>query len=227
MEKGRSSKIIAIVALCVGVVGLSLGFAAFSSTLTISSSAEVAPDASTFNVDFSSSQSSVVTDNIIPEITPSGVANFTATEATISNEGDPTISNLKATFTEPGQKAVYSFYAFNAGEYEAFLNSITFAGSTPVTCTAKENTDPTLVANACKGIKLTVDVNGVTAYVTGPVDPADENAGSKATIQSHSLASKAGESVTVTIEYLPGSARADGDFDVAFGNVTLTYSSVD
>ena len=35
MEKDRGTKVIAIVALIVAVVGLSLGFAAFSSTLTI------------------------------------------------------------------------------------------------------------------------------------------------------------------------------------------------
>ena len=51
MEKDRSTKIIAIAALLIGIVGLSLGFAAFSNTLTISSSAEVTPDQSAFNVD--------------------------------------------------------------------------------------------------------------------------------------------------------------------------------
>ena len=39
MERDRSGKVIAIVALLVGVVGLTIGFAAFSNTLTIQSSA--------------------------------------------------------------------------------------------------------------------------------------------------------------------------------------------
>ena len=35
MERDRNSKILAIIALTVAVIGLSLGFAAFSQTLTI------------------------------------------------------------------------------------------------------------------------------------------------------------------------------------------------
>ena len=48
---------------------------------------------------------------------------FTAEDATIDNSGDPTITGLKANFTEPGQKVEYVFYSHNAGEYDAFLNS--------------------------------------------------------------------------------------------------------
>ena len=210
MEKGRNSKIIAIVALCVGVVGLSLGFAAFSSVLTISSSAEVKPDASTFNVDFSTVNNAATAGTVTP--TGNGEA------ATIDNSGDPTITGLKANFTEPGQTVVYEFFAYNAGEYEAFLNSIVFGevseGKTKV-CTAKEGTSQALVNEACAGVTLTVEVGGVSATTSQP------------TISSHSLAAKNPEAVKVTIAYAEGSARADGDFDVTFGDVTLTYGSVD
>ena len=34
------------------------------------------------------------------------------------------------------------------------------------------------------------------------------------------------EAVTVTIAYAANASQADGDFDVAFGDVTLNYSSV-
>ena len=50
MERNRQTKVIAIVALCVAVVGLTLGFAAFSNTLTISSSATVTPNESDFKL---------------------------------------------------------------------------------------------------------------------------------------------------------------------------------
>ena len=98
----RSSKIIAVAALCVAVVGLTLGFAAFSNTLTIESSANVKPDASTFNVDFSSSNSALENNPVAPVLEP-GTLN--AGSATISNVGNPTISGLEVEFTEPGQKA--------------------------------------------------------------------------------------------------------------------------
>ena len=35
------------------------------------------------------------------------------------------------------------------------------------------------------------------------------------------------EEVVVTIKYADGATRADGDFSVAFGDITLTYGSVD
>lgn len=95
MEKNRTVQLVAILALVVGVVGLSIGFAAFSNTLKIQSSAEVTPSKDTLNVDFSSSDTAVETSKITPVTDPVGVV---ATEATIDNTSDPTIKNLSATF---------------------------------------------------------------------------------------------------------------------------------
>ena len=51
MEKNRTVQLVAILALVVGVIGLSIGFAAFSNTLKIQSGAEVTPSKDTLNVD--------------------------------------------------------------------------------------------------------------------------------------------------------------------------------
>ena len=107
MEKNRTGQIVTIIALIVGVVGLSIGFAAFSSALNIQASANVKPDSNTMNVDFSSSMAAVETNDIIPTTTPE--VGIESTAAKIDNTADPTIKNLSATFTEPGQKAVYDF----------------------------------------------------------------------------------------------------------------------
>ena len=221
MEKDRSTKIIAIAALLVGVVGLSLGFAAFSNTLTISSSAEVSPDDTTFNVDFSATSSGEVsTAPVTPVLTPANVTGFTATDGTIDNSSDPTITGLHATFTEPGQKAVYTFSAKNIGEYIAYLKSITFANvsgeSSTKVCTPGTGTTAALVNAACEDITLSIKV-GDEAVTTGSV----------ASITNHSLAIGANDPIIVTIEYATGGHRADGDFTVAFGDITLMYQSVD
>ena len=213
MEKNRTVQLVAILALVVGVVGLSIGFAAFSNTLKIQSSAEVTPSKDTLNVDFSSSDTAVETSKITPVTDPVGVV---ATEATIDNTSDPTIKNLSATFKEPGQKAVYSFYAYNAGELEAYLKSIVAGANSTKVCTAKEGTTDALVQKACNGISVKVKVGS----------EAETNSG-VANISNHSLVKKASEQVTVTLEYAAGSDRADGDFTVSFGDITLNYSSVD
>lgn len=217
MEKNRMSQIIAIVALVVSVVGLSIGFAAFSNTLKIQSSATVKPDSSTLNVDFSSSITEVLTNAITPVVTPVSVV---ATNATIDNTLDPTISNLNATFTEPGQKAVYEFYSFNAGELKAYLKSIVYenvlGNTSNKVCTALEGTDDTLVQKACNGISVKVKVGSEVETSSGI-----------ASISNHSLLKGVGEKVTVTLEYEENAERTDGDFTVSFGDITLNYSSVD
>ena len=216
MEKNRSGQFIALLALIVAIVGVSVGFAAFSSALSIQSSANVKPDQSTLNVDFSSSDTAVVTNAIKPTTTPTTVV---ATDATIDNSADPVIRNLSATFKEPGQKAVYTFYAYNAGELEAFLKSIVYENvsskNSNKVCTAGEGTTDALVQKACEGISLKVKV-GTEAETSSGI----------ASISNHSLGKKKSEEITVTLEYASDATRADGDFTVSFGDVTLNYSSV-
>ncbi len=217
MEKNRTVQLIAILALVVGVIGLSIGFAAFSNTLKIKSSATVAPDKDTLNVDFSSSPTEVEANEITAVSNPVGLI---TTKATIDNTSDPVIKNLSATFTEPGQKATYSFYAYNAGHLQAYLKSIIYGNvsdnTTNKVCTAKEGTTDALVQKACNGISVKVKVGS----------EAETNS-SVASISNHALTKGQAEPVTVTLEYAQDADRADGDFTVAFGDITLNYSSVD
>ena len=215
MDRDRSTKVIAIVALCVAVFGLSVGFAAFSNDLTITSEATVKPNASDFDVNFSSSDTSE-TDGTVTATSTAGV---TAQDATINNATAPTISGIKVEFTEPGQSAKYSFFAHNAGKYNAFLNNVTFKNAKDananIACVAAEGTNAAMVASACQGISIKVKV-GTTTFV----EPTPN-------ITSHELPIDQYEPVEVTIEYKTGATRADGDFQVNIGDIVLTYGSVD
>lgn len=215
MEKNRDSRVIAIIALIVGVLGLSLGFAAFSSTLTIKSSADVTMSSENFDVDFSSISTDVETSNITPKLE----GEVTAESAVIDNSSNPIISNLKAHFTNPGQKVTYEFYAYNRGAYDAFLKRITYnnvenADSTRV-CTPAEGTTESLVAAACENISVSVKV-GNEDIVKG-----------SETYSGHTLMKNASDPIIVTIEYKENSPLADGDFDVKFGDIELEYRSTD
>ena len=215
MERDRSAKIIAIVALCVAVVGLSIGFAAFSNNLTIKSNATVSPNQNDFDVNFSTSNTSEL-DGTVSGV---GTNSATAEDATIDNSASPTITGLKANFTEPGQKVTYSFYTHNAGKYIAYLNSVTYANVSGKTATkvytAGVGTDAKMVEAACNGISVSVKVKN------------DTYTGSLNDITNHLLGLDGYEEVVVTIEYASNASRADGDFEVAFGDITLTYESVD
>ena len=217
MEKHRGSQIMAIVALLLAVGGLSLGFAAFSQTLTIKSSAAVNPDANTFNVIFTNADQDGT--SVTPTLSPA--TGFTADTATINNS-DHDITGLKANFTAPGQTATYTFKAKNTGELQAYLNRITFntvSGSSPAAakvCTPGTGTTAALVTAACDDISISVKVADDPAYTA-----------SNGSITGHTLAVGATENVVVTITYAEGGDRADGDFTVAFGDVSLLYGSVD
>ena len=213
----KRQKIITIVVLIVTIIGMSIGFSAFSSTISISSSASVKPSASDFHVKFSSSESAVVTNQVTPN-----VSGATGEKATIDNSGTtPKITGLKANFTAPGQSVTYTFYVHNTGDYVAYLKNITFSNvsgkSSHKVCTKTDTTaTDSLVSAACNAITITAKVGSTTFDKT------------TSSITSHSLAANTGkETVVVTITYATGGSKADGDFSVAFGDINLEYRSTD
>lgn len=214
MKNDRVYKIIAVVAIIIGIAGVTIGYAAFSNNLTINSAAEVTPSDANFKVVFSSSDESVSTSAVAPTLSDDNVTGFSATNGVIDNSGDPTLTNLKATFTEPGQSVTYTFYAYNTGQYIAYLNSIEFIGSK--TCTPRSGTTQSLVTSACSSISLSVQVGSENATST-----------TISTITGHTLAKNTPEAVVVTISYDAQGAVADGNFDVAFPSIVLTYASAD
>ena len=233
MEKDRGAKIIAIIALLVGIVGLSVGFAAMTANLKITSSAAVTPAATDFKVQFSTTESTVSgeTGTVNTSNTSGGA---TGDAATFTNgNAESTLSGVKANFTEPGQSVTYSLYGVNAGKYVAYLNSITFdnysSGNAFKVCTpGNETTASTVNATApetaaCDGISLKISVGSLT-------DVTPETSGISS-ISSHSLAplgeANNSEIITVTITYEANAKRADGDFTVNFGDITLRYDAVD
>ncbi len=214
-RRKKNRKIIIIAILVTMVVGLSLGFAVFSNNLIIKSSATVNSDPSTFLVKFSNNSTSASTGNVV------GVQSGGATAGTASLNATQ-ISNVTATFKKPGQSVTYTFYARNDGQFDAYLESITFAnatGSNPIKCDAKTGTTANLVTEACKGMKVTVTVGDTSPKITAT------NA-SNSDIDGHKLLKNGHETVVVKIEYT-GTAVADGDFTVTIGDITLNYSSQD
>ena len=120
------------------------------------------------------------------------------------------------------QEVSYTFYVHNDGEYDAYLNSIVFANvegqTAPRYCVAADpqTTTASLVSAACESISVTVKV-GDDAAVSG----------SQATISNHKLEKNTKEKVVVKISYASNGNRADGNFNVSFGDITLKYDTVD
>lgn len=215
MNQTKNSKIIAVVALIVALFGLTLGFAAFSSTLTISSRAYVNPNDENFIIKFSTSETVVESTGTLTG-SVSGNEEATAADATLSANN---ISGISANLKEPGDTVTYTFYVHNAGKYDAFLKNITFNnvenGTSFKACTAGTNTTAALVSAACDDISLSIKVGS-----------ADAISGSQ-TVTNHLLEKGTYETVVLTIAYDADGDRADGDFNVSFGDIELKYSTLD
>ena len=215
---------IAIIAIIISAASLiSVGFAMFSQALTIKAIADINPLANTFNVALSKSDSAIVQGNVTP-ITSYTEDYFNnkmveGSTAIIATRGEvSTISNLGATFTELGQSVTYTFYAYNAGEYAAYLNSVVFNNvedeNSFKVCEAISGTTEAQATAGCNNISVSISIGG-TVY-----NSSNEN------VNNHLLAIGNSDTIIITISY-SGSSEADGDFYVRYGDIALTYSSVD
>ena len=221
-SKDRTFQVVAIVGLIVGVMALTIGFAAFTTSLTISSAADVTPAATTLDVVFSTSSSSAVTGTVAGVAT--GETGATAGSATLANT---TVSGINAHFTKPGQTVTYTFYVYNDSAYTAHLTGITFGNasgeSTFKACQAKTgsaNPATNDITTACNGITLTLTVDGYETTTSKTSSEVAAYTGNK------TIAASTGKTVTVVVTYAAGSAVPDGDIEVAFGDIQLNYSSV-
>ena len=218
----KNSRSLAIAVLALAIVGLGVGFAAFQSTLTVSSSATVTPSATTFtsNIGFDTGSTN-------SSCTKTG-------ESASYNKGTvgaTTITGVSASFTEPGQSVVCTYKVNNTSPYLAYLTSINFGnGSTDkITCTKTDSTaTTTLVNSACDTITVTAQVGGTAFGTGGSTATVTKGANNSLAITggTHTLAATSGtETVYVKIEYA-GPARADGAFSVSIPQIGLTYSTV-
>ena len=209
MKSERRKQIMTLSILVVSILVISIGFAAFSSTLRISSTANVNPNSSDFKVVFSNKSDSIDEGDVVPTNIPDTIS---ASDGVIDNTTSPTLTGLQANFTAPGQKAVYNLYVYNAGKYIAYLNSVTLKGNK--TCTPGEGASISLVGQACEDIIVSVKLgNDVYKETTTGITGKSIGIGQSIPIE-------------ITIEYLENGAVADGPFSVEFNDISLYYATV-
>ena len=216
MHRYRRTQIITICALVVAIVTLGVGFAAFSTTLNISSSANVSPNSDDFKVQFSTTEYAVDTTNSSCKIiegmgTNGGIGGIGCVKSN-------SISDMAIVFTQPGQSVDFRIYIHNTGQYDAYLKSIIWnniVGENTYKKCAASTTDstaatPSLVSAACEGITISYDYNGVS-YDFGDLS---------------GLKLEVGQTSYLDLHVLYEGARADGPFNVEFGNISLDFSTV-
>ena len=165
MEKNRGVKILAISALVVAVIGLTVAFASMSQTLTIGGTATM--DTESWDIHFA---------NLAPT-TVGAAAHEHASVTTEPTLASTSISGLEAVVTRPGDYVEYTFDVVNNGTINATLETLT-KNTTP-TCESPTHVtaDETLV---CGNLTYTLKYgSGNTGHTAGTAVAEDDtlNAG--------------------------------------------------
>lgn len=154
MEKERGAKVIAVIALLIAVVGLTVGYAAYSETLTISGTATVDP--ANWDVHFAYKTG----DSLIATKTGS------AAESTAPTLTATSVSGFAVVLKAPGDSVTYEFSVKNTGTLDAKLTTFNMG---QITCAP--NTSSTIsqqdATNLCNELNYTLTYAGGTAITTG------------------------------------------------------------
>lgn len=186
MDKSREVKIIAVVALLVAVVGLSVAYAALNTTLKITGTATV--NSASWDVHF-----------IKGTGTPVGAATFVEPEISTDSTA---LNNYSVKLTKPGDSVTYTFKITNQGSINAKLGTVNIGD---VTCTSADATETgTTEANTtCANLTYSVTYENGDEIKVGDVLNAGNTVDAKITITFNSDA-----------ETVPASVVTVGGLDV-------------
>lgn len=195
MENDRGFKVIAIIALLIAVVGLSIAYAGYTATLTVTGTATVK---ASWDVKWTDLDGGAAT----------GYANVTGKTLAVASDGQ-SISGIIGTLKAPGDTIKYTWNASNDGEIDATLTGVSLGSLScaPVTGGSKTATQEQADALCAKlSVAFTYDSAAVTASTTG-----DLMAGNS-------------KPVTMTITYAEGApAVIEGDVEVTLSTTSFNY----
>lgn len=234
MERDRKVKMLSIIALVLAITGMSLGFAAFSATLNISSSATVTPNDDDFSIEFlGTDQNGEFTSST--SIYPMLEDGATGSVATLTNGETATISNMKVSFTEPGQSVTYAYMNLNTGVYNTYFKSyklnLLSGMSDVIECVPATNSEVTeeLMNNACEDIDIRFQIlsSNDNSLIDGYIRESYKSYGTSAVSFGSNLILTPDDYYTtlITIEYAGNGNRADGDFEVKIADIIAEYGT--
>ena len=215
MEKSNS-KIVAVAALVVAVIALSVGFAALSATLNISSDADITvhPE-NTFEAN----------------INYYGTATCTPSSAhvTVGNAGTLSGKNwsgIVVTLQEPGDNVVCEATVKNQSTFDGYLKSITADSNISCAAGSTNGASAAKVTAVCGDIEMTVGVGTTGAENVTPAITNSAHAGLSGISTNNTIASTNGEhKVKVTIQYKNPGTLSDGDIKVTLPGIQLGYNT--
>lgn len=218
-QKRSGNRTLEILALVFCILCFLMGFMAISSQIKIDSQLTTNnKDNLSFKVVFSTSNKSEKIEPVEPKIEPRS-STATAEDAIIINGNNPKITNLRVNFTEPDQRARYTFYIYNAGEYMAYLNNIIYSNVANLNkqkvCVTRDGVSNESVNKACDNIEISIKI--------GDLHTKKSLYG----LSGRYLKPRTAQMIEVTIDYLKNDDMVKEDFEVIFGDIYLQYSMID
>lgn len=206
MEKNKSMKIVAIVALVLSVIGLTVAFAAMSTTLTINGTATMDPES--WDIHFANlSEANVTLGGEV--VTP---PTLTATH----------IGDYDVKLTKPGSSVSYTFDVVNDGSLNAYLDS--FTKGTPVfegVSLDKATADASIVEN--NFVYTLAYTNDTTIEQTGTI----KTAGTEVAQNDQLLAGQT-VNLTLTVAYKSTATEIPSDdVNITGLDASLIYAQLD
>ena len=201
-NRDNGMKVAVIAALVISLVAVGVGFAAFSTTLTINGTAKV--ESSTWDIHFKDitrdSSSTAGIGTTLPTITNNASAG--------SNINNTLINAFNVTFEQPNQKVVYLITVENAGDYDASLSAYTLGTKTCSNGGSSNGTND--ASNVCSKITFTLTYADGSSIATGAT-----------------LAAGATKQLKLTVQYQDisdASLLPKDKVNVSLGTTVLTYS---
>lgn len=245
MKNTRQTKLLVIIALVLAITGMTLGFAAFSSTLSISSSASVTPNSNDFKIKIYG-YPETTTDNIFninaytSETTGYGfddnTLNLLDAVASINNT-TLSITGINTKMTQPTDDHLFFFRIANEGQYDAYFDLSQLTENKPLSCIAEQETTESLVNSACDSITQTIimfneeTLEVMTKYNNGII--SDEEYGEYMSThvytygQTGKIKLEKNKSIVLCFDiyYDSSGNRADGPFSVTFEDIKLEFTT--
>lgn len=222
--ENKGGKVIAISALVVAVVALSIGFAAFADTLTINGQATAKVGSNPFDVGGDNGTGlnyKATTAECHDTNNPStNVISGSYSTGTLSND---TWSGISVPLTSEVPSVTCTAIVENSTPYVAYLKGISANGG--VRCSSSGDNATTNADNVCATVDLTVQVGSVSTDKITSHGTAQPTANNSTTGSIAAKSTNNGEAtVTVTVSYDP-TAVADEDVTITLPTITHSYSS--
>lgn len=197
MEKDRGFRVVTVIALIVAIVGLTIGYSAYTTTLKINGSAHVNPAEWKVLFKYTDGQSAV---------TATRVGKVLAEDVTVPTLTATAISGFYVTLRAPGDSVTFDFQVANDGELDAKLTTYTMGSLTckPANGSTATQAEATAI---CNDLSYTLTLANATPAVN------DE------------LLKETSKAAKLKLEWNTNStATAAGDIDVTVGETTLIYT---